>query len=125
MAIVAPEMLTPIRPKDYDVNRKYFVHVFSDPINRAAAARAFAILQENGFVVRPHIEDGANMAGWQQRGNGIVAGDGEGTQERALEIKRLLKGLKVDRRLQIYRNDENNDLAPMGGKTLALFFSGK
>ncbi len=124
-AIVAAEMLTLVRPKGYETNQKYFVHVFSDANNRGDAARALAILQDNGFSVRPHIEEGANMAGWGQKGNGIVAGDGEGTQERALEIRRQLKGVIPDAKLQIYVNDENHDLASMGGKTLAVFLSGK
>jgi hypothetical protein len=39
-AIVAAEMLTPVRPKGYETNKKYFVHVFSDANNRGVAARS-------------------------------------------------------------------------------------
>jgi hypothetical protein len=60
------------------------------------------------------------MAGWEQKGNGIVAGDDEGTQERALEIRRQLKGVIPDAKLQIYTNDENHELAPMGGNACGV-----
>ena len=124
-AIVHVSQLTLVRPKNYDTNNKYFVHVFSDEVNRGSAARALAILLENGFKTRPHIEQDSNMAGWKQQGNGILAGSGEGTQGKAVEVRRLLKPILSNERLEIYTNGENPDLTSMDGKTLALFLSGE
>ncbi len=122
-AIVDAAMLTPVVPKNYELNHKYWVHVFSDRSNRGAAGRALAILQGNGFQVRAHIEEGANMAGWKQKGSGIVAGSGDGTSDRALEIRKLLRAVASDNKLQIYSNRENPNLGTMGGRTLAVFFA--
>lgn len=124
-SIVSTGVLTLVRPRDYELNRKYFIHIFSDASNRGVAARALAMLQENGFEVRPHIEAEANMAGWEQKGSGIVAGDGDGTHERAFEVRKLLKGLVPDAKLQIYSNGENSNLTFMGGKTLAVFLANR
>lgn len=124
-AIVDASQLTRVRPRNYESNQEFFVHVFSDAANRGRASRALAILQENGFDTRPHIEEGANMAGWRQNGNGIVAGDGEGTEGKAVEIRRLLREILDPERLEIYSNGENPDLTSMGGKTLAVFLSGE
>ena len=115
--------ITPVQPEGFEDNQEFFVHVFSDEANRGYAARALAILNENGFSTRAHIEDGANMAGWLQRGNGIVAGSGEGTQGKAVDIRRLLSPVVSSERLEIYRNEENADLVSMFGRTLAVFMS--
>ena len=123
--LVDVSQVTPVRPVGFEENQEFFVHVFSDATNRGDAARAVAILLENGFPTRPHIEDGANMVGWQQSGNGIVAGSGEGTQGKAVDIRRLLGPIISRERLEIYANGENNALLSMGGKALAVFLSGE
>jgi hypothetical protein len=121
--IVAVETLQHVRPENYDANKKFFVEVFADQPNRGLAARVMVLLEEHGFEVGQHFEEGANMVGWEGRGNGIVAGDE--TFEKAHEIQALLKPLIAESRLTIAKSGARVELPTMGKNTLAIFLSKK
>ena len=124
ISIVDPSQLKPVRPPDYEKNQEYTVHVYSDGMNRGVAARAFAMLQEHGFNTIAHLEPHANMVGWNKTSSGIVAGTGEGTAERGLAIREVLRPIVAGDRLTLYKTGKNPGLVTMDGKLLGVFVAG-